>query len=459
MSAVMNGTLERTIRLRDLALLVVGVVIGSGIFIVPSTVLAQVGGDVGIALIVWLVGGVLSLLGALTYGELAAARPASGGLYVFLRDAFGRGVAFLFGWTLFLAIGAGSAATLARAFVGYLAQFVALSPTGGRLVAIGMIAVVAGINVRGTRTSMNVTSWTTGLKAVALIGLSLALLIAGPGLAAHGASLVPSRFDFAILSAMGTAMIGVLWAYEGWQWVTFSAGETVDPNRTFPRGIAIGTLTIVLIYGLANIGYVAALGPDTTMASTSVAADAVRSRFGAGAGRLVAAAILVSIFSAANAVVLTASRVFFAMARDGLFFRRLADVHPKFGTPAVSIAFFCAWAMVLASAGTFQQLLTYVVFTGWIFYALAATAIFVFRRRESGDGPERSRHFRVPGYPVTPLLFVVAALAIVLNTIVTQPGQAAAGIAVVVAGAPAYLWWRWKGQKKQKGDASGTKQY
>jgi APA family basic amino acid/polyamine antiporter len=434
----MNATLERTIRLRDLALLVVGVVIGSGIFIVPSTVLTQVGGDVGIALIVWFIGGVLSLLGALTYGELAAHTPASGGIYVFLRDAFGRGVAFLFGWTLFLAIGAGSAATLATAFTGYLAQFVTLDAVGNRVVAIGMIAAVGAINVFGTRASTNVTSWTTAIKGVALIGLSLALLFGGDGLSGGAGPAMERRIDLGMLSAMGTAMIGVLWAYEGWQWVTFSAGETIDPARTFPRGIAIGTLAIVIIYGFANLGYVAALGPEGAMASTSVAADAVRAVIGPNAGRLVALAILISIFSAANAVVLTGSRVFFAMARDGLFFSGLATVHPRFGTPAMSIMAFCAWAMVLASVGTFQQLLTYVVFTGWIFYALAAATIFVFRRR----GSAKSGLFRVPGYPLTPLLFVLAATAIVVNTMVTQPLQAMAGLAVVFTGVPAYLFWR-----------------
>jgi APA family basic amino acid/polyamine antiporter len=384
------------------------------------------------------VGGTLSLLGALTYGELGAMRPASGGLYVFLRDAFGPGVAFLFGWTMFLAIGAGSAATLATAFVGYLAQFVALPGGTGRIVAASMVAVVGAINVAGTRASTRVTSWTTAVKVCALLALSLALLVASPGLDTVGVTLVPQSIGIGMLSAMGTAMIGVLWAYEGWQWTTFAAGEIVDPSRSFPRGITIGTLAIVLLYCLANVGYVAAIGPEATMASTGIAADAVRARFGTTAGLLVAGAILVSIFSAANAVMLTATRVFFAMARDGLFFRRLGDVHAQFGTPAVSIVVFSAWAMVLAATGTFQQLLTYVVFSGWIFYALGAAAVFVFRRTE----PNATRPFRVPGYPITPVLFVLAALAIVVNTIVTQPVQAIIGLAVVFTGAPAYLVWR-----------------
>jgi APA family basic amino acid/polyamine antiporter len=434
----MTRTLERTIGLRDLAFLVVGCVIGSGIFIVPATTLSQVGGDVGLALLVWVIGGVLSLLGALTYGELGAMRPEAGGLYIFMRDAFGPFLAFLFGWTLFFAIGAGAVATLANAFIGYLGQFFPLSAVSGKLIAVAMVVVLAALNIRGTRESTRFTSLATAIKVTALLVMSAALLRAGPGLGAHGATLVPRDFSPSMLSAVGIAMLGVLWAYEGWQWVTFSAGEVVEPQRTFPRGIAIGTVAIIAIYCLANIAYVAAIGPAESMRSDGIAATAVASLFGTAAGRLVAAAILVSIFSAANGVVLTGSRVFYAMARDGLFFRKLGEVHPTLGTPAFSIAAFCVWAMVLAATGTFQQLLTYVVFTGWIFYALGAATVVVFRRTEPGA----ARPFRVPGYPATPLLFIAAAAAIVLNTAVTQPIEGMIGIAVVLVGAPAYLIWR-----------------
>jgi APA family basic amino acid/polyamine antiporter len=233
-------------------------------------------------------------------------------------------------------------------------------------------------------------------------------------------------------------MIGVLWAYEGWQYVTFSAGETIDPQRTFPRAITVATATLIVIYLLATFGYIAALGPEAAAHTDHIAADAVGALLGPIAGKLVGALILVSIFSAANGIMLTAPRMYFAMARDGVFFQRLAIVDPRFGTPALAIVAIAAWAAVLAASGTFEQLLTYVVFTGWIFYALGGLSVLALRRRE----PDAVRPFRVPGYPVTPVLFVLSALVLVLNTVIAQPLRAAAGLAVMLIGTPAFYLWR-----------------
>ena len=433
----MRGTLERMLRLRDMTLLVIGLVIGSGISIVPATVLRQTDGRFGVALLVWFLAGVLSLLGALTYGEMGAMNPQAGGIYVYLRDSFGRFPAFLFGWTLFFVIGAGAQATLAVAFSGYAAQLVPLGAVGARIVALGMIVAITIVNVLGTRGSVRLQNWTTAVKIAALVGLSIALIAAAPG-PALPALTFPDTMSLPVLSGMGAAMIGVLWAYEGWQWATFSAGETVNPQRTFPLGIVFGTAALVVLYCLANVAYVAALGPERAAASDSIAAAAVAAVLGGGAGKLVALAILVSIFSAANATLLTGPRVFFAMARDGVFFRALAEIHPRFGTPALAIVGSSAWSMVLAMSGSFDQLLTYVVFMGWVFYALGAASIFVYRRRQ----PDAPRPFRVPGYPVTPILFVLASAAIVVNTLFTRPLEALIGIAIVLLGAPAYLLWR-----------------
>lgn len=438
----MREQLERTLRMRDLVVICVGTVIGSGIFIVPATVLRQTGGDPGIALAVWVFAGVLSLLGALTYGEMGAMQPEAGGLYVYMRDAFGPFLAFLYGWTLFFVIASGSVATLAAAFTGYLGQLVPLSPLTGRLAALAMIVVVMAINVYGTRSSASVQTWTTALKVGAIVLLSLALIAVGQSdsasIAAAATSAPPLEAPGSMLTAAGVALIAVLWAYEGWQYVTFSAGETVNPQRSFPLGITIGTVILILIYCLANLGYVAALGPEAAAQTNSIAATAAGAAFGPIAAKLITIAVLISIFSAANGLVLTAPRVFFAMARDRIFFRQLAVIHPRFGTPAFAVVACCAWAMLLAATGTFEQLLTYVVFTGWIFYALGAASIFFYRRRQ----PDAHRPFRVPGYPVTPLLFVGASAAIVLNALFTQTGRAVIGIAVVLTGAPAYLVWR-----------------
>ena len=236
-------------------------------------------------------------------------------------------------------------------------------------------------------------------------------------------------------------MIGVLWAYEGWQFVTYSAGEVINAKRNLPLGLVVGTAALIVIYLIANLGYLAALGGPGVANSDRLAATAVSTIVSPSAAKLIAIMILISIFSATNGVMLTSTRVYYAMARDRLFFRRLAEVHPRFKTPAFAIIAGAAWAVILAVTGTFEQLLTYVVFIGWIFYALAAASIFVYRRRM----PEAVRPYRVPGYPLTPLLFIAAAAALALNTIATQPVRAGIGLGIVLLGAPAYLIWRPKG--------------
>jgi APA family basic amino acid/polyamine antiporter len=431
------SSLNRTLTLRDLILIVIGTVIGSGIFLVPGLVIKQTGGSIGVALLVWLAAGVLSLLGALTYGEMGASKPDAGGLYVYLRDALGPLPAFLYGWTMFFVIAAGSTATLAVAFTNYLGQFVTLSPIAGKIVAIAMIVVVMLINVRGTREGANVQGVATAIKVGAILVMSVMLIAVGHGFA-QTPNVWPAQWNGSLFAGVGLAMIGVLWAYEGWQYVTFSAGETKDPQRVFPLGIAIGTAAIIGIYVLANIGYIAALGADGAMKSERIAAESMALAFGPAAGKLIAATILVSMFSAANGITLTAPRLYYSMSRDGVFFARLAEVHPRFKTPAIAIVTSSVWAMVLAATGTFQSLLTYVVFVGWIFYAFGAIAIFVYRRREQN----LARPFRTPGYPVTPILFVLSAAAIVINTIVTQPRNVIFALGLMVLGVPAYYMWR-----------------
>ena len=448
----MARELERVLVLRELILIVVGTVIGSGIFIVPATTLQQTGGLIGPALLVWSIAGVLTLLGALTYGELGAMNPQAGGLYVYIRDAFGRLPAFLYGWTLFFVIGSGSVATLAVATSSYLGELLPLTPPLAKVVSILVIAGVAVVNVKGTHDGAAVQDWTTLLKAGAIVVMSAILLAGGSGFVGGEVPVWPERVTGSLLSGVGLAMIGVLWAYEGWQYVTFSAGEALDPQRTFPRGIIIGTVALIAIYLLANVAYVAALGPTAAAASERIAADAIGALLGPLAGKLIAAMIVLSMIGAANGITLTAPRVFYAMARDGLFFRRLAEVHPRFGTPAFAIIAGSLWAMVLAATGTFEQLLTYVVFAGWIFYALGALSIFAYRRRQ----PDASRPFRVPGYPITPILFVASAAAIVVNTLLTQPARAAVGLGVVLAGAPFFFIWRARAARAETAGATAA---
>ena len=432
----MTTALRRTLTFRDLIVIVVGTVIGSGIFLTPGAVVVNAGSG-GVALVAWIVGGVLSLLGALTFAELGASNPDSGGMYAYLKDAFGPLLAFLYGWTMFLVIGSGSLATLGAAFPRYVSVFVPLSPAAAKGVAVLMIALVTALNVRGTRQSADVQGIATAVKAGVIVVLALALIAMSPR-GIHANVWWPEHFSLSTLSGAVTGMIGVLWAYEGWQYVTFSAGETVEPQRIFGRGIVAGTALLIGIYVVANVGYFSALGVAGVAASTRVASDAATMVLGAWAGKALAAVILVSIFSAANGIGLTLPRLFFSMARDRVFFARLAGVHPAFGTPAAAIVGTALWSAVLVLSGSFEQLLTYVVFMSWLWFAAAALAIFVYRRRQP-DGP---RPFSTPGYPLTPALFILAALVIVVNTIVAQPVQSIIGLGIALLGVPAYFVWR-----------------
>jgi basic amino acid/polyamine antiporter, APA family len=436
--------LLRTLRQRDLFLLFIGSVIGSGIFLTPGLILRQLDGSVGLSFFVWIFGGVLSLLGALTYAELAATNPEAGGLYCFIRDAFGRASAFLYGWCLFLVIASGSVAALARAFTEHFAEIVPLSPVSKTVLSVVMIAVVTFVNVWGTRKSSNLQNWTTLIKVGIIVILSAILLSLGRHAGDIASAMGSTQHGFSLLSAFGLAMINVLWAYEGWQFGTYSAGEVVEPQRAFPRAFLLGSLCLAGLYIVAIIAYLFAIGPAGATASTTIASTSVGVVLGRRAEIIVALTILVSTFSAANSVILTAPRVFYAMANDRLFFQKLAEVHPRFQTPAAAIIALGVWSAVLACAGKFAELIGGVIFIGWIFYGLGAAAIFPLRRKEKG----KQIPYRVPGYPWTPLLFVLAAVAIVGNAVVLallDPGQfqnLAVAIILFLLGLPAYFLWR-----------------
>jgi basic amino acid/polyamine antiporter, APA family len=430
--------LVRTLRLWDMVLLIIGSVIGSGIFLVPGVILRQVDGSVALASLVWITGGVLSLLGALTYGELAAMRPVSGGIYVYIREGFGAVPAFLYGWAMFVAIASGTVASLAVAFSTYLSTIVPLNGWADKLVAVGVIAVVTVVNVWGTRRSADLQNWTTLVKLSLILGMSALLLWRGHGYSGIPQALWPERAGASLFASFGLAMIAVLWAYEGWQFVTYCAGETVNPQRNFPRALLWSVLLLASVYLLANVGYLAALGPQRAASTDTIAASSMAATLGPAAAKFVSLIILVSVFSAINSVSLTAPRVFYAMAADGLFFRKLAEVHPRFRTPAFAVTALGVWSAILACMGRFQGLVNYTMFVAWIFYGLGAASIFAYRRKR----PELPRPYLVPGYPWTPLLFVAAASALVLNVIVSTPRNAAVGLATVVIGLPAYLVWR-----------------
>ncbi|MGB8325283.1 MAG: amino acid permease [Candidatus Acidiferrum sp.] len=440
--------LARTLRERDLLFLFIGSVIGSGIFLTPGLIQRQVGGSVGYALLIWLVGGVLSLLGALTYAELAAANPEAGGLYCYIRDGFGRLPAFLYGWGLFLVIASATIAALAHAFTKYLQEIVPLSSAGASVVVVLVIAVVTAVNVWGTRKSSDLQNVTTLIKIGIVVILSAVLMTLGLKREHHltdiRAAWGATQTGYAFFSGIGFAMITVLWAYEGWQFGTYSAGEVMNPQKSFPRTFLAGSVLLTVLYLFAVIAYLLALGPVDAAASDTIAATAAGRVLGPWAGKFVALTILISTFSATNSVMLTAPRVFFAMANDHLFFKKLAEVHPRFGTPAFAVIALGVWSCVLALAGEFAKLASGAIFIGWIFYGLGAASIFPIRRQNRG----KALPYYVPGYPITPLIFVLAALAIVGNAIyaaVRDPHEFTyllVAIGLMLLGLPGYFFWQ-----------------
>ncbi|MGD0921053.1 MAG: amino acid permease [Terriglobia bacterium] len=414
--------------------IVVGTIIGSGIFLVPHEV-AQNVGSVRSLFLVWVVGGVLSLAGALSLAELGAATPEAGGVYVYLRQAYGRLFAFTYGWASLLVIETGSIATLAVAFGIYAATFLPLTVLQQKLVASAVIALLTLVNVAGVRKGAAVQ---TVFMFAKLLGLAIIV-----GLAFFSSSFVPLTATRPLptpetsVSSFGVALIGVLWAYQGWHMLSYAAGEVRDPARVLPRSYLVGTTIIVVVYLVANLAYLRVLPLAALAEHQRVAAVAMEVMAGPWGAAFVSALILCSIFGALNGNVLGGGRVYFAMARDGVFFAAVGRVHPKFETPATALVIQGLWAMVLAASGSFKQLYTYVIFTGWIFYGAAVLAVMILRRRQ----PSLARPYRVLGYPLMPIAFGMAALAIVANTLARSPKESLIGLGLVLAGVPIYLLW------------------
>jgi len=427
-----DGGLLRELGLLDTIALVVGCVIGSGVFLVPADIARSVHTE-GWMLSVWVAGGVASLLGVLSLAELGAAIPAAGGLYTFIARAYGPLAGFLCGWMLFTVSTSGSAATLAVALSISLADLFPIAPSAGSAISIVAILVLTAINVLGVRSGAFVQNVLTFVKVGGLVGM-IVLIFFAPGVP-PGAEPPLVRAGPMGLAAIGAAVVAVLWAYEGWHFVSFAAGEIRDPQRIFPRGSIAGMAIVTLLYLVANLAYLHVLTPAEMASSERVAATAIRKAVGDWGGRALTAVIVASILGALNAIVLAGPRAYYQMAKDGLFPRPFAAVHPKWRTPAAAILLQGIWSCLLILViGGFSQLFTYVVFGGFLFYALGVAAVIVLRRRE----PDLPRPFRVPAYPVVPLLFVGAALALIANTLATKPRESLLGIGFILLGVPIY---------------------
>jgi APA family basic amino acid/polyamine antiporter len=444
--------LKRDLGVWGAASIVVGTVIGSGIFLVPKSMVMNVG-SAQMVIFVFIFGGLLSLAGALTYAELSAAMPEAGGEYVYLREAYGPFSAFLYGWTQMWVAKSGSIATLATAFFTYMANFFPalegvitevhlpilglLTIKSGQIFAMVVVALLGWLNYYGVRVGGNVQVGVTIVK----VGLIALLIIVGltfsGGATANFGTSIPAAGGVAGFFA---ALVAALWAYDGWNNVSMVSSEIKNPQKNLPLALVFGTLAVMAIYILANLAYFYVLPASGVAGSDRVAAEMMRRVWGAGGANAVSIAAMISIFAALNGSILTGSRVPYAMARDGLFFKSIGEVHPKYFTPANSIIALSAWSMILILSGGYDQLFTYVIFASWILYGMATASVIVLRFKR----PDMPRPYRAVGYPVIPIIFVLVAIALILSTLQKSPRESLLGLGIMATGIPFYMHWRRK---------------
>lgn len=435
----------------DATFLTIGSVIGTGIFITTAD-MARVLPHQGMILVVWMLGGLLTLAGALSYAELGALYPRAGGMYHYLKEAYGPLWGFLYGWASFLIIMSGGIAALAVAFGEYLGSFVpwfstgnvllslpvlgwTWSVSGGQVAAALAILVLTVVNYTGLREGAGVQNFLTLFRIGSiLVFVGLAFFVDAP----TTVSVTGQLPNINLLTAIGIGMIAALWTYDGWYGPTFSAGEMLTPQRTLPFGLVWGTVIVMVLYALINIVYLYALPLDRMAETPRIAETAAAALFGAGGARLMSFAVLVSTFGCLSATILYSSRIYLPMARDGVFFRTLAKVHPRFHTPGRSLWAQSLWGVLLALSGTYEQLYTYVIFAGLLFHVATAGAVIVLRRKQ----PDVERPYRVFGYPWIPVLFILASLLLLVNTLVEKPVESVIGLVLIAVGLPAYAWWR-----------------
>ncbi len=435
----------------DGALITIGSILGTGIFITTADI-ARALPHAGLILAVWIVGGLLTLAGALTYAELGAMFPKAGGQYHFLKEAYGPLWGFLFGWASFLVIMSGGIATLAVGFGEYLGAFLPffasshvlfettlgthrVAVNGGQLGGALAIVFLTAVNYIGLREGAGLQNVVTWIKVGSIVGLGVLGVVLPAAAAPQLFAPVASN---GLYAALGVAMIAVLWSFDGWYAVTNLGGEMRRPERDLPLGLIGGTAVVTLLYVVMNVVYIRALPVESMGSLPRIGEAAASVLFGPRGGQLITAAVLVSTFGCISATILYAARIYLPMAQDGVFFPALAKVHPKYNTPSACILAQGVWATVLTFSGSYEQLYTYVVFAVVLFHALTGIAVMVLRRSQ----PATPRPYRVWGYPVVPLIFVASCLALVLNTLLEKPVESGLGLGLLVLGLPAFAYWR-----------------
>jgi basic amino acid/polyamine antiporter, APA family len=429
-----TGELPRKLGMLDATAMIVGIVIGSGIFVLPNLIARDLPSPRAV-LSVWIISGILSFFGALAYAELGTLMPATGGLYVYLREAYGPLCAFVSGWTFMLAVLSGGTAFLAVTFSIYVGRFIPLTPLLSKSISLALLVVLSAINLVGVREGAWVQRIFTFLKIGGLITLIGAALLSPRAATLHLDTIAEQPFS---LSRFGLAMAACLMAYNGWSYVSFIAGEIKHPARNLLRSLVIGMAVVIALYVMANAAYLKVMTISEIAASERVGADFAARTMGAIGGTFVSLVVLLSIVGAVNGCIFTAARVPFAQAKDGLFFSQFGRVHLRFQTPAFAIVMGGVWTAVLIISGSYETLYSYSILAAWIFYTLSVVAVYIFRRRM----PDAHRAYKMWGYPYTLWAFVAVSVWFIVNALLTEPRPSLMALVIIAAGVVAYCIWR-----------------
>ena len=414
-----------------------GGIIGSGIFMVPATVALYTASS-SLFFMVWILGGIVSLFGALSVAELGAAMPKAGGQYVYLNEAYGPVWGYLYGWSAVAVINTASMAAVGVAFAEYLKFFYTISDLAVKEIAIFSIILLTIINIVDVKSGARFQNIFTFAKLGAILGVILLGLFLEGGSTQNFSPLFTDRPPLSLIGPLGLAMVAVLWTFDGWIFVTYVAGEVKNPERNIPLSLIFCMVIVVTVYLALNTILVYVLGFDQMIGSELVMADAASKFIGGKGAAIVTIIILISLIGANNGFILTSARINYAMARDNRFFKQAAFIHPKFQSPANALIIQCIWACILTFSGTFNQLITYIIFASWIFYGMSAGAVIILRKKK----PDMERPYQIPFYPWIPIIFILFAIFLTVNTILEAPRDAAIGTGLILAGLPLYYYWK-----------------
>ena len=429
--------LKRVLSLMDATMINAGGIIGSGIFMVPATVALYTASS-SLFFMVWILGGVVSLFGALSVAELGAAMPKAGGQYVFLNEAYGPVWGYLYGWSAVVVINTASMAAVGVAFAEYLKFFYPISDLAVKEIAICSIILLTIINIVDVKSGARFQNVFSFAKLGAILGVILLGLFLEGGSTQNFSPLFTDRSPLSLIGPLGLAMVAVLWTFDGWIFVTYVAGEVKNPKRNIPLSLILCMVIVMTVYLALNTVLVYVLGFDQMIGSELVMADAASKFIGGKGAAIVTIIILISLIGANNGFILTSARINYAMARDNRFFKQAAIIHPKFQSPANALIIQCIWACILTFSGTFNQLITYIIFASWIFYGMSAGAVIILRKKK----PDMERPYQIPFYPWIPIIFILFAIFLTVNTILEAPRDAAIGTGLILAGLPLYYYWK-----------------